>query len=527
MERATQSIKSPDDFDLLIESYGAEEAIPDLVRSYWDRPSDLVNAIKEARSTRVTKTSVSTVAIFFHALGVGGGERVTRDLAALWLRMGYDVVVITNTEPNENEFELPDRVKRVTVPTFIGDMRENYEQRCKGLRKALSDHNVDLMVFAHWFSDVLAFDILSVKTLGIPLVFLVQTSFTQFFLDADLPSRFVDIPLQYCLADGLVCLSEMDRGFWQTFNRNARCTNNPVEQDALARPLAPLSGHAIIWPARLHVDKYPLRVVPIMESLVKKVPDAVVWMVGPTDPDLERQLMLEARACGVERSIRICGSQSESQMTAWYEKADAFLMTSKREGWSLALGEALATGLPCVMYELPYLTLAENNPAVIGVVQGDAESAADALASVLLDKDRAHYLGKCGRAFMEQLSHYDYEAFWRSCFDSVLASNDDIAKEPVSNENEYCAPIDIETLMWRELLEAYRSHLESVEAERCKLASCRAQLAARNEDAARLEASLSETRTELDHVLGSKSFKIGLALTQFPRRILERLRGRL
>lgn len=525
MECTPQIIKSPDDFDLLIESYGAEEIIPDLVRSYWDRPSSLVNSIEGARSIRVAKTSVSTVAIFFHALGMGGGERVTRDLATLWLRMGYDVVVITNTEPDEGEFELPKHVKRVTIPTFIGDMRENYAQRCKGLRKALLDHNVDLVVFAHWFSDVLAFDILSVKTLGIPLVFLIQTSFTQFFLDADLPSRFADIPLQYRLADGLVCLSEMDRHFWQTFNRNTRRTNNPVEQVSMTRPLAQLSGHAIIWPARLHVDKYPLRVVPIMEFLVKKVPDAVIWMVGPADPDLERQLMIEARACDVERNIRICGSQSESQMAAWYEKADAYLMTSKREGWSLALGEALTAGLPCVMYELPYLTLTHNNPAIIGVAQGDAEAAADALAAVLLNKEQARRMGEDGRAFMERLSEYDYEAFWRDCFDSTLAPESEGAHLTTSPSNESEKTCQQDTLMWRELLEAYRSHLESIEAERCESLSCRNQLDAKTEAMTHLKTSLDKTRAELDHVLNSKSFKLGFAFTQFPRTVIKRFRG--
>lgn len=524
METTPYSINSPDDFDLLIESYGADEAIPTLVRLHWDKPSDLIDIAKRARSTRVTRDSVSTIAIFYHALGIGGGERVTRDLTALWIRMGYDVVIVTNTEPHEDDFELPEGVERITIPTFIGDMRKNYALRCKALRKTLLDRSVDLVVFAHWFSDVLAFDTLSVKTLGIPLVFLIQTSFTQFFLDTDLPSRWADIPLQYSLADGMVCLSEMDRCFWENFNRNALRTNNPFDNSWKSARPAPLSRHHIIWPARINADKYPLRVVPIMKALVKKVPDATVWMVGPADPDLARQLMSEARRCGVESHILLCGSQSESQMAEWYQKADAFLMTSKREGWSLALGEALAAGLPCVMYELPYLTLVQDNPAVIGIMQDDAESAAEALASVLLDKDRARYMGQCGRAFIDRLSRYDYETFWRSCFDSVLASSDNFSKVLDSSDVERRAPLDIETLMWRELLEAYRSHLEYMELE---FSSLRAQLAAQNENAACLKTSLNETRAELDHVLGSKSFKIGLALTQFPRRILERLRGRL
>ena len=276
METTPYSINSPDDFDLLIESYGADEAIPTLVRLHWDKPSDLIDIAKRARSTRVTRDSVSTIAIFYHALGIGGGERGdARSYRALDSNGVRRRDRYKHRAPRD-DFELPEGVERITIPTFIGDMRKNYALRCKALRKTLLDRSVDLVVFAHWFSDVLAFDTLSVKTLGIPLVFLIQTSFTQFFLDTDLPSRWADIPLQYSLADGMVCLSEMDRCFWENFNRNALRTNNPFDNSWKSARPAPLSGHHIIWPARINADKYPLRVVPIMKALVKKVPDATV-----------------------------------------------------------------------------------------------------------------------------------------------------------------------------------------------------------------------------------------------------------
>ena len=526
MESIPQVIKDQDDFDNLIQTHGAEEAIPTLAKIYWDKPSDLVNIVRGSQSLRITKSSISTVAIFFHALSIGGGERVTRDLAASWLRMGFNVVVMTNTDPTEDDYTLPKEIKRVTIPTYIGDLRENYAERCRGLRKALLDSDVDLVVFSQWFSDVLAFDILSAKTLGIPFIFFIQTSFTQFFLDADLPSRFVDIPMQYSLADGIVCLSEMDQHFWKKFHSNTRCTNNPVTQTPPASP-APLLGHTVIWPARLHVDKYPLRVIPIMKALVEKVPDAVIWMIGPTDPALENELMSQAAACGIKRNVVICGPQSEEQMTSWYEKADVFLLTSRREGWSLALGEALEAGLPCVMYSLPYLTLTHNNPAIMEITQNDAEGAANALASILLDKQRARCMGEKGRAFMNRISKYDYEAFWRSCFNSVLIPEYDqdhsTAEQQQKAESESSS---LEKIMWQELLEAYRSHLATIELERGQHELCRDQLKINRETIARLETTLQETQAELNHILASKSFKIGIALTQFPRTILSFFRGR-
>ena len=50
---------------------------------------------------QIKTNEVLTIAIFFHSLSIGGGERVTRDLAKLWAQMGYRVIVLTNTERNK------------------------------------------------------------------------------------------------------------------------------------------------------------------------------------------------------------------------------------------------------------------------------------------------------------------------------------------------------------------------------------------------------------------------------------------
>lgn len=435
-----------------------------LVDDYWAKPSALVDAMVDQKCAAAPKKNIRTIAVFFHALRMGGGDRITRDLAIMWEEIGYRVIVITNTEPSEEDYPLPKTITRVSIPTFLGITKDTYAERGRALERVLIDYDVDVLVFAHWFSDVLAFDMLTAKSLGIPFFLFIQTSFTQFFLDSDMPSNYIDIPLQYKLADGIICLSEMDRLFWSKFNSNVRCTYNPITQTPPHQPSAPLAGHNIIWPARVHVDKYPLRVVPIMDALLKKVPDAKIWMVGPEDPNLKQQIIeaAEARGEAVASSIVFCGPQTEDQMPDWYRKADAFLLTSKREGWSLALAEALATGLPCVMYDLPYLTLVKGNDAIIRIPQGDDEAAADALASVLIDKDRAHEMGRAGHSYMTEIARYDHKRFWRECFASAF----DRQRANASIDNNVSP---LEKLMWRELLDAYRSHIESFEEERTHL----------------------------------------------------------
>lgn len=483
------------DIERTLSSRSPSRAISKLAIDYWDKPSVLAKAAVASPFFQTKTDEVRTIAIFFHSLSIGGGERVTRDLAKLWAQMGYRVIVLTNTEPQQDDYELPPSITRLTLPTYVGITATNYQTRCEALQRILQDNAVDLLVFAQWFSDCIAFDILSSRMLGIPTLLYIQSSFSLFFLDATLPSHYADIPLQYVAANGIVCLSETDRYFWSRFNENVLATNNPITLQPPTNP-AELCGHSILWPARVHIDKRPDRVIPIMRELIKLVPDARLLMVGPEDPSIVESMRRQIDS-ELSDHIVFCGPQRAEDMERFYRQADAFLMTSEREGWSLSLGEALSSGLPCVIYDLPYLTLTRDNKAVIQIPQDDAPAAAQALAKVLTDKTLAHEMGEFGRSFIRELSKYDYEAFWVSCFASLCSSS---TLPRISQE---------ESIMWDEVFKAYKAHLKSFEQERGRL----------NFKIEHLAQQLAATKEELQQVRGSKSFRAGLILTMLPRAI--------
>jgi hypothetical protein len=172
----------------------------------------------------------------------------------------------------------------------------------------------------------------------------------------------------------------------------------------------------------------------------------------------------------------------------------------------LALGEALATGLPCVIYDLPYLTLVAGNKGVVRVAQGDSEAAANALARILTDKTYARGLGTAGRAFVEGIISYDYEGFWRSCFASSL---EPYRPAPSSSLN---------ATMWSELLCAYRSHLENLEqSHRQAILRQQTKVAQLEAKVISLEAQTDDLRSAFRKVTGSTSLKVGLVFTYVPR----------
>ena len=484
----------------VLSEYTPIEIISEIARTEWDNPTRIIEIFANSELLPVSTKEVNAAAIYFHTLGIGGGERVTKIIAKTWKKMGMNSRILVDVMPADVKQKQND-VPCLEIADYQSITAENYRQRAESIAAAVKNNEIDCLVFAHWIARTLPFDLLLARLLGIRVYLYIQSSFTLFFLDADMPSDYIDIPLSYRLADGIICLSEMDKRFWSSFNRNVIRTNNPITLSPKSG-LPPLNGHNIIWPARMHSDKSPDRVIPIMRELVKTVPDAKLYMIGPVDARYKEYFLELASRNNVKENIIICGPQSENEMIAWYEKCDAFLLTSRREGWSLALAEAQASGLPCLIYDLPYLTLSQSD-GVISVPQDDYISAAKELESILTDKQRAQDLGRRGQAFIGKLDNTDPTLFWRKLFSqtgSALGSDD----------------FEIQYMMARELMSSYRIHHQGEE---------HARLINHNTTSS-LEEERNHLLQRIEMIENSKSFKIGRSLTFLPRKIMGMIKKR-
>lgn len=153
---------------------------------------------------------------------------------------------------------------------------------------------------------------------------------------------------------------------------------------------------------------------------------------------------------------------------------------------------------------------------MIRVEQDDAEAAADALATLLLDKEKAEALGNEGRAFMSRIAQYDYKEFWQACFASALNHGNNARKNQLESNATHDAA-QTEAIMWNELLGSYRAHLAAFEDERHRSSVKQSQLELEN---VHLRENLNYTQKELEHVVSSKSFRIGIAITQTLKKLL-------
>jgi len=98
------------------------------------------------------------------------------------------------------------------------------------------------------------------------------------------------------------------------------------------------------------------------------------------------------------RDIAVLGTVADAELPSWYAAADVFAFPSTKEGWGLAILEAMSAGLPVVASDLPVFReyLAPGLDALLVPVDNPA-ALAGALTLVLGDQQLAERLRAAGR----------------------------------------------------------------------------------------------------------------------------------
>lgn len=149
-----------------------------------------------------------------------------------------------------------------------------------------------------------------------------------------------------------------------------RVVPNGVDGD-LFRPLdraearrsvgLPPDGRVLISVGPLNEGKGHHRVVTLLPDLLRECPDLLYVIVGDERPgDNYRPVLDRLVNCyGLQEHVRIVEERPHSEIPRWLAAADVFCLATRSEGWSNAIMEALACGLPVVT------TRVGGNPEII------------------------------------------------------------------------------------------------------------------------------------------------------------------
>ena len=140
---------------------------------------------------------------------------------------------------------------------------------------------------------------------------------------------------------------------------------------------------------------------------VQRLLEAVSLCTGMTDlvvvGDGEERDRLVALVADLGlRHVRLVGTQRGADLQRWYSWADAFVLTSDREGMSISLLEAMAAGLPVIATRVPgTVELLEGVGALAAPTPTDV---AATISQVATDADLRHELATRSREAGRKLS---------------------------------------------------------------------------------------------------------------------------
>jgi glycosyltransferase involved in cell wall biosynthesis len=176
-------------------------------------------------------------------------------------------------------------------------------------------------------------------------------------------------------------------------------------REALRAELGLANGQPVVlYAGKLQRRKHPLALYDAWRSLQGDRP-ALVY-VG----DGEERAELEARikSDDTKAQVHVLGFRNQSELPAYYDLADIFVLAAEREPWGLAVNEAMACGTAVIVSDQCGVAadlVADDCGAVVPA--GDTQALATALNTLLADKARLKTMGDAARA---RVSTWDFEA---------------------------------------------------------------------------------------------------------------------
>lgn len=413
-------------YDLMLKYWKVAEVVSYISAHFDNCRYDIAKQLKGSSSLQYNERQIKTIATYYHSMENGGVARTMCSLLKLWTEMGYRVVLITDSPASEKDYDVPETVSRYIVPDFQYISGENYEDRAKALQKIITDNRIDLVVYHAWVSHLMLWDELTIKSSGSAFIAHCHSVFSYALLVPWMKYQFIIAP--YLLADGVVTLSETDKAFWLHFNDNVYAVLNPFADDANDWVTSDCSNHDVLWVGRLSDEKRPYDALEIIKIVGQSIPDAKIHILGASKKEeYETSFRERIKELGMQDKVILHGFHKE--VRPYYEKSSILLMTSKYEGFPLTLQEGMLAGLPIVMYELPYLTMVENNNGIMSVSQGDVAGAAKAIIHLFLDEEERLSQAKQSRAFIDEMKKYDFDKAWSDIFGSIGMKKDDSIPE--------------------------------------------------------------------------------------------------
>ena len=218
--------------------------------------------------------------------------------------------------------------------------------------------------------------------------------------------------------DLYVTLTERDADSWRrTLGDHTRVISVPNAVPDTGPGVSPLTDKVVLAAGRLTKQKGFVRLIPVWKRVAQTHPDWTLRIFGSGYQ--EDRLRAEIAESGLEGKIHLMGRST--RLYDEMRQASVFVMPSRFEGFPMILLEAMACGLPPVVYDFPNGARELVSDGVNGrlVPDGDAEGMARALNELIEDDLLRRQLAEKATVAVEGYDIQSLAARWDEVFRSV------------------------------------------------------------------------------------------------------------
>ena len=219
--------------------------------------------------------------------------------------------------------------------------------------------------------------------------------------------------LMFRLADQFVVLSENDRHIYQKMGCDALVIPNANFRPVQAR--SSLNTKMILAAGRIEEVKGFDRLVQAFAQIADGNQEWKLCICG--GGTLEGKLKEQIEQLHLTERIILPGSVQN--MEDYFQQASVFALSSRSEGFSLVLVEAMSFGVPTVSFALPAPEEILNNGGGFLVPQGDIGVFAEKLEQLIQDDALRKETGECAYAAAEQYRIPCIAARWTELFEQL------------------------------------------------------------------------------------------------------------
>lgn len=184
--------------------------------------------------------------------------------------------------------------------------------------------------------------------------------------------------------------------------KNVYVTKNGVDLDLINHIRIPNTPtYDLCFCGRLSKAKGIFDLLRIVEAVKKGVPNVRCAVMG-AGKEKERAIE-EIKRTSLEKNIEFLGFVNEQKKIETIKSSKVFVLPSHEEGWGIVIGEALASGVPVVVYRLKDIeSIWDDN--VIWVNCFDTAVFAKTVTQLLEDPKQRETIAKKGLLFAKTLS---------------------------------------------------------------------------------------------------------------------------